>query len=184
MEIVQAFFQIMTELLLQYWEVKNALSCLFPLITTLSFYAGLDEATTTSNVGGPIVGGGGGGGGGGHMPPVYVAHRSNSSTASSSPPSASGGGGGPGSDGNGSASGGLVVPQPINAAAAHAAAAAAKANGTSGRKYQCKMCPQVGKVGECSISWIFFEGLQKSWFTLKDLRKPDYFIKIIKCCLW
>jgi len=79
-------------------------------------------------------------------------HRSNSS-ASSSPPATSQSG-----------QTGLVVPQPINAAkggqghggqAASAASAGNNngghihshpSNGSSGRKYQCKMCPQVGKV--------------------------------------
>ena len=73
-------------------------------------------------------------------------HRSNSS-ASSSPPATSGSG-----------QTGLVVPQPINAAKGgqgHAQGATGNgghihthpSNGSSGRKYQCKMCPQVGKVG-------------------------------------
>jgi len=78
-------------------------------------------------------------------------HRSNSS-ASSSPPATSQSG-----------QTGLVVPQPINAAKGgqgHGQAASAASagnnnsghihshpsNGSSGRKYQCKMCPQVGKV--------------------------------------
>jgi len=78
-------------------------------------------------------------------------HRSNSS-ASSSPPATSGSTG----------QTGLVVPQPINAAkggqgAGHGQGASGNggpghihhshpSNGSSGRKYQCKMCPQVGKV--------------------------------------
>ena len=75
-------------------------------------------------------------------------HRSNSS-ASSSPPATSGSG-----------QTGLVVPQPINAAKGgqgHGQGASGNnnsghihshpSNGSSGRKYQCKMCPQVGKVG-------------------------------------
>ena len=77
-------------------------------------------------------------------------HRSNSS-ASSSPPATSGSG-----------QTGLVVPQPINAAKGgqpgHVQVASGNggpghihhshpSNGSSGRKYQCKMCPQVGKVG-------------------------------------
>lgn len=74
-------------------------------------------------------------------------HRSNSS-ASSSPPATSGSG-----------QTGLVVPQPINAAKGgpgHGQGASGNnnsghihshpSNGASGRKYQCKMCPQVGKV--------------------------------------
>ena len=72
-------------------------------------------------------------------------HRSNSS-ASSSPPATSGSG-----------QTGLVVPQPINAAkGGHGQGASGNnnsghihthpSNGASGRKYQCKMCPQVGKV--------------------------------------
>ena len=77
-------------------------------------------------------------------------HRSNSS-ASSSPPATSGSG-----------QTGLVVPQPINAAKGgqgHAQGATGNgghihthpSNGSSGRKYQCKMCPQVGKVGRSFI---------------------------------
>ena len=75
-------------------------------------------------------------------------HRSNSS-ASSSPPATSQSG-----------QTGLVVPQPINAAKGgqgHGQGASGNnnsghihshpSNGSSGRKYQCKMCPQVGKVG-------------------------------------
>ena len=88
-------------------------------------------------------------------------HRSNSS-ASSSPPAH----GGPVND-SGGANGGLVVPQPINAAKgghgghshhgshgnhghhAHhhmSHGGPGTTNGSAGRKYQCKMCPQVGKV--------------------------------------
>ena len=83
-------------------------------------------------------------------------HRSNSS-ASSSPPAATSGAG----------QTGLVVPQPINAAAkggqgggggggqSGAGGGAGHqhshtSNGSSGRKYQCKMCPQVGKVNKGS----------------------------------
>lgn len=94
-----------------------------------------------------------------HMSGLY-GHRSNSS-ASSSPPAP----GGPGINSSG-ANGGLVVPQPINAAKvghgghshhgshgqhghhphhmSHGGPGAT--NGSAGRKYQCKMCPQVGKV--------------------------------------
>ena len=77
-------------------------------------------------------------------------HRSNSS-ASSSPPATSGSG-----------QTGLVVPQPINAAKGPGQSGNSAAghhsgnnnsghithpsNGSTGRKYQCKMCPQVGKV--------------------------------------
>merc|ERR1712223_1971654 len=87
-----------------------------------------------------------------HMSGGLYGHRSNSS-ASSSPPATSQSG-----------QTGLVVPQPINAAkggqghggqAASATSAGNNngghihshpSNGSSGRKYQCKMCPQVGKV--------------------------------------
>jgi hypothetical protein len=72
-------------------------------------------------------------------------HRSNSS-ASSSPPATSQSG-----------QTGLVVPQPINAAKGGQGGGhqgnnnsghihTHPSNGSSGRKYQCKMCPQVGKV--------------------------------------
>ena len=90
-------------------------------------------------------------------------HRSNSS-ASSSPPATSGSG-----------QTGLVVPQPINAAkgqgqsgnsAGHGGQSGNNnsghihshpSNGSSGRKYQCKMCPQVGKVSQFSCSyWLGF----------------------------
>ena len=68
---------------------------------------------------------------------------------------------------SGGANGGLVVPQPINAAKgghgghshhgshgnhghhAHhhmSHGGPGTTNGSAGRKYQCKMCPQVGKV--------------------------------------
>ena len=68
-----------------------------------------------------------------HMSGLY-GHRSNSS-ASSSPPAQVGQSGQSGD-------GGLVVPQPVNAKhhGHHTN------GGSSGRKYQCKMCPQVGKV--------------------------------------
>jgi hypothetical protein len=95
-----------------------------------------------------------------HMSGLY-GHRSNSS-ASSSPPAH----GGPVND-SGGANGGLVVPQPINAAKGghgghshHGShgnhghhvhhhmshGGPGTTNGSAGRKYQCKMCPQVGKV--------------------------------------
>jgi hypothetical protein len=64
-------------------------------------------------------------------------HRSTSSASSASPPAS----GGP------PVTSSLVVPQPINAAkmGGHPlAAASGHTNGTSNRKYQCKMCPQVG----------------------------------------
>jgi hypothetical protein len=69
----------------------------------------------------------------GHMSGLY-GHRSNSS-ASSSPPA------GVGQSGQGG-DGGLIVPQPVNAKhhGHHTN------GGGGGRKYQCKMCPQVGKV--------------------------------------
>ena len=87
-------------------------------------------------------------------------HRSNSS-ASSSPPATSGAG-----------QTGLVVPQPINAAKGQGQTGGHQAgqnnnsghihshpsNGASGRKYQCKMCPQVGKVG---LKDLFREFLNK-----------------------
>ena len=90
-------------------------------------------------------------------------HRSNSS-ASSSPPATSQSG-----------QTGLVVPQPINAAKGgggggpgHAGGQGASgnnnhsgghihshpSNGSSGRKYQCKMCPQVGKVGPSNFNQV------------------------------
>ena len=85
-------------------------------------------------------------------------HRSNSS-ASSSPPATSGSG-----------QTGLVVPQPINAAKGQGQSGNSAghqsgnnnsghihshpSNGSSGRKYQCKMCPQVGKVsGQQNVFW-------------------------------
>ena len=94
-----------------------------------------------------------------HMSGLY-GHRSNSS-ASSSPPAHGGQGD------NGGPNGGLVVPQPINAAKGghgghshHGShgnhghhnhhhmshSGSGTTNGSAGRKYQCKMCPQVGKV--------------------------------------
>ena len=90
-------------------------------------------------------------------------HRSNSS-ASSSPPATSQSG-----------QTGLVVPQPINAAKGgggggpgHPGGQGASgnnnhtgghihshpSNGSSGRKYQCKMCPQVGKVGPSNFNQV------------------------------
>ncbi|XP_063219255.1 zinc finger protein rotund-like isoform X2 [Bacillus rossius redtenbacheri] len=76
-----------------------------------------------------LYSGGGGGGGGGAVP------RSNSSSSSASPPSAP--------ITNPGAM--LVVPQPINASKMAPAppSGLVTANGGSGRKYQCKMCPQV-----------------------------------------
>ena len=83
-----------------------------------------------------------------HMTGLY-GHRSNSS-ASSSPPAA---GTGAASNGtNGAASGMLVVPQPINAAKMGGGGSSTGGghhigqNGTTGRKYQCKMCPQVSHL--------------------------------------
>ena len=97
-------------------------------------------------------------------------HRSNSS-ASSSPPATSGSG-----------QTGLVVPQPINAAksgqnphgnqqgnnnsAGHIHTH--PSNGASGRKYQCKMCPQVGKVGH--FLWFFALFRRKYWGRSKASR--------------
>ena len=74
-----------------------------------------------------------------HMSGLY-GHRSNSS-ASSSPPA------GLGQSGQGQ-DGGLVVPQPINAKHHGGHHANGGGGGGSGRKYQCKMCPQVGKVSD------------------------------------
>ena len=101
-------------------------------------------------------------------------HRSNSS-ASSSPPAHGGQGD------NGGPNGGLVVPQPINAAKGghgghshHGShgnhghhnhhhmshSGSGTTNGSAGRKYQCKMCPQVGKVRKAIFlftwSWLRF----------------------------
>ena len=95
-----------------------------------------------------------------HMSGLY-GHRSNSS-ASSSPPAHGG------TDGSGGANGGLVVPQPINAKGGHSHHGShgnhghhphhhmshsgnGTTNGSGGRKYQCKMCPQVGKVREIML---------------------------------
>lgn len=65
--------------------------------------------------------------------------RSGSSN-SSSPGGGGGGGGGVGPHGHaGTPAALLVVPQPINATKI----GAGLPNGTPGRKYQCKMCPQV-----------------------------------------
>ena len=96
-----------------------------------------------------------------HMSGLY-GHRSNSS-ASSSPPAHGG------TDGSGGANGGLVVPQPINAKGGHSHHGShgnhghhphhhmshsgnGTTNGSGGRKYQCKMCPQVGKVREIMLT--------------------------------
>ena len=103
-----------------------------------------------------------------HLSGLY-GHRSNSSASSSPPP--------PGNPGNDSAgtNGGLVVPQPINAAKGghgghshhlshgqhghhghhmgHGGPVAT--NGSAGRKYQCKMCPQVGKVRKTMILYDY-----------------------------
>ena len=97
-------------------------------------------------------------------------HRSNSS-ASSSPPATSGSG-----------QTGLVVPQPVkggqgqgngNGSSGHIHSH--PSNGSSGRKYQCKMCPQVGKV---SWIWIFrqieFKVRMRSMLLIgKILRGPN-----------
>ena len=101
-------------------------------------------------------------------------HRSNSS-ASSSPPAHGGQGD------NGGPNGGLVVPQPINAAKGghgghshHGShgnhghhnhhhmshSGSGTTNGSAGRKYQCKMCPQVGKVRKAIFLFTW------SWFRL------------------
>ena len=74
-----------------------------------------------------------------HMSGLY-GHLSNSS-ASSSPPA------GLGQSSHGQ-DGGLVVPQPINAKHHGGHHSNGGGGGGSGRKYQCKMCPQVGKVSE------------------------------------
>ena len=114
-------------------------------------------------------------------------HRSNSS-ASSSPPAHGGQGD------NGGPNGGLVVPQPINAAKGghgghshHGShgnhghhnhhhmshSGSGTTNGSAGRKYQCKMCPQVGKVRKAIFlftwSWFRFFGLQFDLGTLEIL---------------
>ena len=81
-------------------------------------------------------------------------HRSNSS-ASSSPPAASAAsnaGNGTASGGGSNNNGGLVVPQPINAAKMGSGGGMAHGGGASGRKYQCKMCPQVRKCCFKSLS--------------------------------
>ena len=113
----------------------------------LNFFSGLDERGLEAQ----------------QMSSGLYGHRSNSS-ASSSPPATSGSG-----------QTGLVVPQPINAAkgqgqsgnsAGHGGQSGNNnsghihshpSNGSSGRKYQCKMCPQVGKVSLfCYSHWLVF----------------------------
>ncbi|GAB6023035.1 hypothetical protein CHUAL_007129 [Chamberlinius hualienensis] len=133
--------------------------------------------TDPGHGGSPMQKGPGGGGGGlddgrpgslesSQLHSMYGNHgthaRSNSSS-SNSPPVSSGGGGGGGSGGGGSSGGSgsgsgatsspgsmLVVPQPINAKQSNmnsgGGGGSASANGP-GRKYQCKMCPQVGIFG-------------------------------------
>ena len=127
------------------------------------FFAGLDERGLEGQ----------------HMSGGLYGHRSNSS-ASSSPPATSQSG-----------QTGLVVPQPINAAkggqghggqAASAASAGNNngghihshpSNGSSGRKYQCKMCPQVGKVGFITYFLLFMTA------SMAELSQNDYFISDI-----
>ena len=82
--------------------------------------------------------------------------RSNSSASSSPPASSTVPSSAAGVSGTNTGPGGmLVVPQPINAAAAKMGSNGATGQmqhanggggggGGSGRKYQCKMCPQVG----------------------------------------
>ena len=68
------------------------------------------------------------------------APRSNSSSSSASPPASA-----PTPSVNAAAM--LVVPQPINASkmSGQPQGSIVSANGGTGRKYQCKMCPQVSK---------------------------------------
>jgi hypothetical protein len=86
-------------------------------------------------------------GGPGGMPPGSLynstgagAPRSNSSSSSASPPASA-----PTPSVNAAAM--LVVPQPINASKMghHQQGSIVSANGGTGRKYQCKMCPQVSE---------------------------------------
>ena len=85
-------------------------------------------------------------GGPGGMPPVSIynstgggAPRSNSSSSSASPPTSA-----PTPSVNAAAAAMLVVPQPINASKmGQQQGSIMSANGGTGRKYQCKMCPQV-----------------------------------------
>ena len=70
---------------------------------------------------------------------LYGAPRSNNSASSisSSPPS----------------SAGLVVPQPLSSGPGNGKGPTT--NGGTGRKYQCKMCPQVG-VSEQNSFFLFY----------------------------
>lgn len=87
-------------------------------------------------------------GGPGGMPPVSIynstaggAPRSNSSSSSASPPTSA-----PTPSVNAAAAAMLVVPQPINASKmGQQQSSIMSTNGGTGRKYQCKMCPQVSK---------------------------------------
>lgn len=87
-------------------------------------------------------------GGAGGMPPGSIynstgagAPRSNSSSSSASPPTSVQ----TPSVNAAAAAAMLVVPQPINASKmGQQQGSIVSANGGTGRKYQCKMCPQVG----------------------------------------
>jgi hypothetical protein len=95
-------------------------------------------------------------GGAGGMPPGSLynnagggAPRSNSSSSSASPPTSV-----QTSSVNAAAAAAmLVVPQPINASKmGQQQGSIVSANGGTGRKYQCKMCPQVGEHVLCKLS--------------------------------
>lgn len=87
-------------------------------------------------------------GGPGGMPPVSIynstgggAPRSNSSSSSASPPTSA-----TTPSVNAAAAAMLVVPQPINASKmGQQQSSIMSTNGGTGRKYQCKMCPQVSE---------------------------------------
>ncbi|XP_066995286.1 zinc finger protein rotund [Anabrus simplex] len=97
---------------------------------------------------------------GGMPPSLYSsgaggAPRSNSSSSSASPPATA-------STPASASAAMLVVPQPINASkmASGQPGSVMASNGGTGRKYQCKMCPQVrgrkrggGKAREGALSW-------------------------------
>ncbi|PSN43402.1 hypothetical protein C0J52_26692 [Blattella germanica] len=100
------------------------------------FWGSLEEARMES------------GGHQGGMPPGSLyntagggAPRSNSSSSSASPPASA-----PTPSANAAAAM-LVVPQPINASkmSGQPQGSIVSANGGTGRKYQCKMCPQMCK---------------------------------------
>ena len=106
-------------------QICQSGKCLEKICKVTFYFSGLEDGRLDS----------------GHMSGLY-GHRSNSS-ASSSPPT------GVGQSGQGG-DGGLIVPQPVNAKhhGHHTN------GGGGGRKYQCKMCPQVGKVRFC-ITFLF-----------------------------